>query len=177
MKYILYYSNYCEHSKRLLLTLAKQKIEVNDISYICIDRRKVVEAGICAVLDNGKEIPIPENIKEVPSLVMLNHGNAILVGDDIFNHFKKPAKQEMLEDPAAFSFTEMTGSSDQYSYLDMTPDDLSAKGNGGLRMLHDYATLNNVDRIETPPDEEDIKTTVTMEDIQKKRGEEINLNR
>ena len=46
MKYILYYSNFCEHCKRLLLFLARQKICESEISYICVDNRKEVNNEI-----------------------------------------------------------------------------------------------------------------------------------
>ena len=42
--------------------------------------------------------------------------------------------------------------SDTFSFLDMSAKDLLAKGNGGLRLLHNYATLDLQDNIETPPE-------------------------
>ena len=178
MKYILYYSNFCEHCKQLLIVLAKQKVAIDEISYICIDKRQQMDDGnMYAVLDNGKIIPIPKNISSVPSLVLLNHGNTVVVGDNILSHFKKTNKQQMLEDPSAFSFTEMSGASDKYSYLDMSNDELSAKGSGGLRMMHDYVSLEHNQRIETPPEDEPIKNDVSMEKLMKQREGEINLNR
>jgi hypothetical protein len=178
MKYILYYSNFCEHCKQLLIILAKQKVAVDEISYICIDKRQQMDDGnVYAALDNGRLIPIPKNINSVPSLVLLNHGNSVIIGDSILTHFKTPNKQAMLEDPSAFSFTEMSGASDKYSYLDMSTDELSAKGSGGLRMMHDYVSLDHNQRIETPPEDEAVKTDVSMEKLMKQREGEINLNR
>ena len=66
-------------------------------------------------------------IKSVPSLLLLNKGNKILVGSDVLNYFKPKissekvmAKQNNIE-PMAFSFTEMGISmSDSYSYWDQT---------------------------------------------------------
>jgi len=40
--------------------------------------------------------------------------------------------------------------SDTYSYLDMSSDELSAKGNGGSRQLYNYADLNQTEVISTP---------------------------
>ena len=177
MKYILYYSNFCEHSKQLLILLAKNKIALDEISYICIDKRQKTDDGkIFAQLDNGKLIPIPNNINSVPSLVMLNHGNTVLIGNKIIDHFKKSNKQQMAEDPSAFSFTEMAGASDKYSYLDMSNDELSAKGSGGLRMMHDYVSLDYNQRIETPPEDEPVKNDITMEKLMAQREGEISLN-
>ncbi|MCK4820817.1 hypothetical protein KA005_33940, partial [bacterium] len=56
--------------------------------------------------------------------------------------------------PLAFSMNEMgSGLSDNYSYLDMSAEDLSAKGNGGLRMMHSYTTLAQNQSIATPPED------------------------
>ena len=178
MKYMLYYSNYCEHSKRILLQLAKDTDNTTnkEISYICIDKRKKLDDGIYAQLENGRMIKLPPNLKEVPSLVMLNRGNSILVGEKILNNFQKPQQQVMKEDPSAFSMGEMSGLSDAYSYLDMSTTDLSAKGEGGMRMMHGYVGLDHVDKIETPPEEEESNKSLSTEEIMKKRGEEINLN-
>lgn len=56
-------------------------------------------------------------------------------------------------EPLAFSTTEMGSLSDNYSYLDMSPTDLSAKGNGGLRMMHSYSGIMDNQKIETPEDD------------------------
>jgi hypothetical protein len=44
----------------------------------------------------------------------------------------------------AFSFGGGMGDivSDTYSFLDQGPDDLEAKGNGGMRQMHNYVDLN-----------------------------------
>ena len=177
MKYILYYSNYCDHCKKLLLVLAKHKIEENEISYICIDKRKKTEEGIFAELNNGKLIPIPKNVTEVPSMLFINHGNSIITGDKILHYFKKSKGDILQDDPEAYSLTEMTGQSDQYSYLDMSSDDLSAKGDGGTRIMHGFVPLDYVDKIETPPEDDDTNNSLDMDKLMKKRNEEIHLNR
>jgi len=180
MKYILYYSNFCEHCKRLLLFLARQKICESDISYICVDNRKEVNNDIYAALTTGKMIMIPKNIKEVPSLVLLNRGNSILVGDNVKSHFTKSKKETLLTDPDCFSFNEMSGYSDSFSYLDTSADDLMAKGNGGTRIMHGFVGLDHIDKIETPQDDENSvkenQADSAMNDLIKQRDDEINLN-
>jgi hypothetical protein len=59
-------------------------------------------------------------------------------------------------EPMAFSFNDMNSygvTSDNYSFLDQTPEDLSAKGQGGLRQLRNNVTWETQDNIETPPDD------------------------
>ena len=66
--------------------------------------------------------------------------------------------------------------SDNYSFLDQSSDDLSAKGNGGLRQQHHYSTLNQSITIETPPDEyqPDKVGKISMEQLEAQRQSEIN---
>ena len=177
MKYILYYSNYCDHCKELLMILAKEKIGQKEISYICIDNRKSMNGKMYAVLNTGKMIMIPNNIKEVPSLLLLNHGNSVMVGKKIIEHFKKSERTTLMEQPEAFSFSEIGTMSDSFSYLDSTPEEMMAKGNGGLRNMHGFVSLDHIDKIETPPEEEeDTSRSVDMDSVMKKRTQEINLN-
>jgi hypothetical protein len=70
-------------------------------------------------------------------------------------------------------------SSDQYSFLDMDSDSLSAKGNGGLRQMHNYVDLNYNDKISTPEDyvnykgSNKISADVTVEKLQQQREQEL----
>ena len=43
--------------------------------------------------------------------------------------------------------------SDTYSYLDQTPDEMNAKGEGGLRQMHSYRTIDSYNKIDTPPED------------------------
>jgi hypothetical protein len=66
--------------------------------------------------------------------------------------------------------------SDNYSFLDQSSDDLSAKGSGGLRQLYNYATIDFNQTIECPAIEEKqarIGPDVTLEKLQKERNEQI----
>lgn len=58
-------------------------------------------------------------------------------------------------EPSAFSFGDQSSISDNFSFVGLTPDDLSAKGNGGLSQLHGMTPLNAafMGGIQTPPDD------------------------
>ena len=166
MSSILYYSNFCEHSKKLLQTISKADIS-KDIHFICIDKRtKDSNNKIYIILENGQKIIMPENVSRVPALLLLNQGYNVLYGEAILQHLKpkqekmvKQATQNNLE-PMAFGFSGSgfgSVTSDQYSFLDMDSDSLSAKGNGGARQMHNYVDLNYSDNISTPDDEHDYK--------------------
>jgi hypothetical protein len=169
MSCILYYSNYCEHSKKLLQTLSKTKIQ-QDIHFICIDKRVKDGNKMFIVLENGQKIIMPENVTRVPALLLLNQGYQVLYGESILQYLKPKQEVEVRRatqnnmEPMAFSFGGGGGSfgdivSDQFSFLDQAPEDLEAKGNGGMRQMHNYVDLNYADNISisTPNDEAEYK--------------------
>tara|TARA_B100000795_G_scaffold17505_1_gene11639 strand:- start:168 stop:728 length:561 start_codon:yes stop_codon:yes gene_type:complete len=154
MSYVLYYSKYCENCKKILYKVGKDKIK-NDIHFLCIDKRKAIKGKVYIVLSDGKELLMPEEIKEVPALLLLNRGNRIIYGNEILEIFNPILEKnnDIHAEPLAFSNYEMgTMLSDNYSYLDQNSDELSTKGEGGTRQMHSFATYNLKDEIETPPE-------------------------
>jgi hypothetical protein len=153
MSCILYYSKYCEVSKKYLQLLSKSDFQ-KEIHFICIDRR-VKDAKnnkTYIVLENDQKIILPENITKVPALLLLNQGYQILYGEQILQHLKPRQQQEVRVatknnmEPMAFSLGSFGGFgdivSDQYSFLDQDADELKADGNGGMRQMHNYVDLN-----------------------------------
>jgi len=108
MSSVLYYSKYCENCKKLLYELGKTDVQKN-VHFLSIDRRINRGDKIYIQLDNGHEIFMPPNITQVPSLLLLNKGNKIIVGDDVMNYFKPQIYQEKVQatennmEPLAFS--------------------------------------------------------------------------
>lgn len=152
MSCILYYSKYCEVSKKYLQLLSKSDVQ-KDIHFICIDKRvKDSNNKTYIILENGQKIILPENITKVPALLLLTQGYQVLYGEQILQHIKPKQQQEVRiatrnnMEPMAFSLGSSGGFgdivSDQYSFLDQEPDDLKADGNGGMRQMHNYVDLN-----------------------------------
>ena len=151
MSCILYYSKYCEVSKKYLQMLSKSSSQ-KDIHFICIDKRvKEANNKTYIILDNGQKIILPENVTRVPALLLLNQGYQVLYGEQILEHLKPRQEVEVRQatrnnmEPMAFSFGGGGFGdivSDQYSFLDQAPEDLEAKGNGGMRQMHNYVDLN-----------------------------------
>jgi hypothetical protein len=188
MSSILYYSNYCEHSKKLLQNLSKANVG-KDIHFICIDKRiKDASNKIFIVLENGQKIIMPENVNRVPALLLLNQGFNVLYGEAITQHLKPRQEAQVKQatfnnlEPMAFSFSSGMNNivSDNYSFLDMDSESLSAKGNGGIRQMHNYVDLNYADQISTPADETEYKNSnrlpegLTVEQLQQQRDQELN---
>jgi hypothetical protein len=181
MSCILYYSKYCDVCKKYLQLLSKT---TNDIHFICIDKRvKEANNKTFIILDNGEKIILPENVTRVPALLLLAKGYEVLYGENILNYLKpaqevqvRKATQNNME-PMAFSFN--SGGfgdivSDQYSFLDQAPEDLEAKGNGGMRQMHNYVDLNTAfsgDVSQVQANNEEFNTTIRGV---KKIGEDAN---
>lgn len=147
MSNILYFSKYCEVSKRYLQLLSRTEYHKN-IHFVCIDKRVKEMNKTYIILDDGKKMILPENVTKVPALMLLNQGYQVLYGEQILQYFKSAQKQEVKQatqnnmEPMAFSLGGGTVVSDNYSFLDQAPDELEAKGDGGMRQMHNYVDLN-----------------------------------
>ena len=187
MSTILYYSNFCQHSKSLLQNFGKSPLS-KDVHFICIDKRSTDANGKTnIILENGQKIILPDTVTKVPALLLLNDNYRVLYGDSILQHFK-PMQENVVKqatfnnnDPMAFS---LGGGgfgivSDQFSFLDMDENDLSAKGNGGVRQMHNYVNLQYSDKISTPEDDVNYKSSnkipqgLTVEQLQQQRDNDL----
>jgi hypothetical protein len=185
---ILYYSNYCKHSQKLLQTLAKVNM-ADKINFVCIDKRtkdpKTNQSYV--VLENGGKVILPPNIHNVPSLLLIKQKYKILLGDDILKHLHPQMKKEAdrsvnyAGEPQGYFLGVSAGGtnimSEQYTYYNLSPEELSAKGRGGRRQMYNYVSVNDdLQFIPTPPDTyrpDKISTDVTLENLQQKRLDEI----
>ncbi len=158
---ILYYSNYCNNCKNLLSIISRTEL-VKTIHFVCIDKRTQKNGKTYVVLESNQEVVLPDTIKSVPALLLLNDNYRVMYGDEIIqylNPIEKTSRDVATNnqgEPECFSINGGNFGgvvSDCYSFLDQDADELSAKGNGGLRQLHNYATLDHVDNISTPPDD------------------------
>jgi hypothetical protein len=168
MSSILYYSKYCEVSKKYLQLLSKSDMQ-KDIHFICIDKRvKDSNNKTYIILENGQKIILPENVTKVPALLLLNQGYQVLYGEQILQHLKPQQQQQVKQatqnnmEPMAFSLGGGSIVSDHYSFLDQDSDELGTTGNGGMRQMHNYVDLNtafsgNVSSVST---NEDFNTTI-----------------
>lgn len=191
MSSILYYSKFCDHSKKLLEVLSRSSV-IKDIHFVCIDKRLKENNKTFIILDNGQKIVMPENVNRVPALLLLNEGYKVLYGESILNHLRprqeiatKVATNSNME-PMAFSFSGGGFGdvvSDHYSFLDQNEEELKASGNGGLRQMHNYVDINNSNilsgSINTTANESEYKKGskmpegVTVEKLMEQRESEL----
>ena len=184
-KHLLFFSHNCPHSTALLEELNKQN-KLAGVDLICIDNRHVKDNIVYITLQQNQQMPLPPMINSVPSLCILpNH--EILKGVQIKHYFipitksLEQEKQKLNEEPNAFTLGKETNgsygvSSDSFSFWDSTQDELSASGNGGMKQMYSYATIEGQggEQIYTPQEKsKDSKQGITMEQLQQQRQNEI----
>jgi hypothetical protein len=195
MSCILYYSNFCEPSKKLLQTISKTQ-NVNNIHFVCIDKRvKDSNGKIFIILQNEQKLLMPESVSRVPALLLLKENYRVIYGDEIYRYLKPQVTQQIQQatknnmEPVTFqdgfgAFGGFSGCgivSDNFSFLDQSDTELSVKGNGGLRQMHNYVTLNDSMNLtmKLPQDDFDYKNDklkegeMSVESLQRRREEEL----
>jgi len=186
---ILYYSNYCKHSQKIVNTLVKGNLS-DKISFICIDKRSTdpKNGQLYISLENGTKVVMPPNVHSVPSLLLVNQNYRVIMGDEIMQHYHPQIKSKNEKamnfqgEPMGFYLGGSSGGSnimsEQYTDYSMSPDELSAKGRGGMRKLYNYVPASDdINLINTPPDNyrpDKLSNNVTIDNLQQKRIDDIN---
>jgi hypothetical protein len=186
---ILYYSNYCLHSKKILQYLAKESL-TNQLNCICIDRRtRDPKTGqIYIILENGKQLMMPPNVHSVPAMLLVKENFRVILGEEIIQYLQpKVKKQNAIAtqnqgEPMGYILNQsnngMSIVSEQFTYYNMSPEELSAKGKGAGRQMYNYVSANDdTYSIPTPPDNyrpDKLSGYVTLDSLQNQRNEEIN---
>ena len=185
---ILYYSNYCLHSKKILQFLAKEAL-TNKLNFICIDRRtRDPKTGqIHILLENGKPLLMPPNVHSVPALLLTKQNFKVILGEEIVQYLQPKVNQQNSAatknngEPLGYilnsSNNGMSIVSEQYTYYNMSPEELSAKGKGDARQMYNYVPADHgALTIPTPPDSyrpDKISGNVTLDSLQQERNDEI----
>ena len=187
---ILYYSNYCKHSQKVIKFLSKGGL-TNEVNAFCIDKRtkdpKTNQTVI--LLEDGKKALLPPNLQSAPALLLVNDNYKLILGDDIIKHFEPMMKEKLASadfgsgEPVGFAMQDFSGTtksnivSEQFTYYNLTPEELSAKGVGGRRQMHNYVTAKQDQMfIETPPDEyrpNKLDESVTIDKLQQQRNMDV----
>ena len=90
---ILYYSKYCENCKKLLNILSRSSLK-SKIHFLSVDKRLDKNGKTYILLDDGKEILLPEIINKVPAILLLSNDNKILFGDEILQYYHTELDQD-----------------------------------------------------------------------------------
>lgn len=156
MSSILYYSTLCKNCDKILNELSRTDLQ-NGIHFVCIDKRVERGGAHFVVLETGEEVLLPKEVTRVPALLLLESGNRVLFGNEIYSVFGEALEQENRtatggniepRQPEAMSTAGFHTSvhSSHYSPLDGAAehDDGSAYAS---------ATYDNIPSIETPPED------------------------
>ena len=185
---VLYYSNHCKHSQKLVQTLVKGNLS-DKISFICIDKRKLDPKTnqTYITLENSSKVIMPPNIHSVPSLLLVKQNYRVMMGDEIMTYFHPQLKQKNDQatnfqgEPMGFYLGGSSGGSnimsEKYTDYQMSPDELSAKGKGQLRQMYNYVSAaDDIQFINTPADSyrpDKLSNSVTIDTLQQKRMDEV----
>jgi hypothetical protein len=103
---ILYYSNYCPHSKKILKFITTSGL-IDKVNAICIDKRIVNpnSGQIQIVLEDGKKLLLPPNVQGVPALLIVS--KKIIPGSPLFQEFSTSNPQRYLAFIVLYSFKYM----------------------------------------------------------------------
>ena len=190
---ILYYSNYCKHCQKIIQFLSKGGL-LESINAYCIDKRRKDSRTnqTMIILENGGEALLPPNIHSVPALLLTKKNYQVVLGDEIIQHFEPTMQKKIANanlgngEPLGFSMNSFSSAgsnivSEQFTYYNMTPEELSAKGRGGQRQMYNYVSASqDLDFIQTPPDTykpDKLDESVTLDQIQEQRNNDVpNMN-
>jgi len=184
---ILYYSNYCPNSKRILKFITSNGL-IEKVNAICIDKRitNPNTGQINIVLENGKKILLPPNIQGVPALLIVSRKYSAIFGDEILQYFgpyvqnKKVEATGIIGEPIGITLGQPSAGnilSEQYTFYDMSPEELSAKGSGGSRQMGAYVSANHDNfSIQTPIDTyrpDKVGESVSIESLENARNKDV----
>jgi hypothetical protein len=184
---ILYYSNYCKHSQKIIQNLAKTNVK-DKVSFICIDKRTRDEKNnqVYVFLENGAKVILPPNVHSVPALLLVKQNYQVVYGDEIINYFQpyienqNSAATMQAGEPIGFPLERSGGTniiSEKYTNYNMSHEELSSKGKGGLRSLYNYMpAAQETIFIQTPADTykpDKLSNSVTVDTLQQERNEEM----
>ena len=186
---ILYYSNYCPNSKKVLWIISKHGL-TEKLNCINIDKRfRNNQTGqIYIQMENGRKVMIPPNVHGVPALLKVKEKYSAIFGGEIISYLEPLIKANISQmvqingEPVGTSLGQSVGGvsiiSEQYTYFNAPHEELSAKGNGAARQMYNYVSADNSTNsvIQTPPDSykpDKIGEGCTIESLQNQRNQDI----
>ena len=182
---ILYYSNYCKHSKKVLTFLVKHDI-VKSLHCLCVDKRQVNphNGQVQIMMENGTSVLLPPNIHAVPALMLLKQNYQVLLGNsNITDNFKSLISEsndiatQGNGEPMSFSLGSRDVVSEGFTMYGATPEELSAKGFGKFRNMHHYVSADgHTFSIQTPPETykpNKISQDITVDSLEQLRTDDI----
>lgn len=85
---VIYYSNQCEASRKLLQAIANKPV-ANSVHFVCIDTREKSPTSehTMIIMPDGARMPLPPTVTRVPAIMKLSD-YSVAFGDDIYVHLQ-----------------------------------------------------------------------------------------
>ena len=188
---ILYYSNLCPNSKKVLEFIREHSL-IDKLACVSIDRRfrDPVSGQYQIELENGKRAILPPNIHSVPALLIVKENYHAIFGGEIITYLtpqvRSSAMAEFNGEPMGYVLSTAAANSnivsEYFTPYDMSPDDLSAKSSSQNRQLYNYVSANHDMSYKIPTPEDSYKPnklddSATIENLQKIRNNDLPQNR
>jgi len=198
---ILYYSNFCKHSQKVVQFIVKNNL-TQQLSCICVDQRRRDNNNnqMYVVLENGKQVVLPPNLQSIPAVLCVKRNYTLVLGTDPIieylqtkfqlsqaNTYENPyIKQDaqnyrpQQREPANYDWSNRSNFSnifsESFTSFSMTNDDLSARSTSARRPLYNYTPVDQQFKIDTPEDTyrpDKVSSNVTIDTLQQQRNQEI----
>jgi hypothetical protein len=171
---ILYYSNQCQHSRKLLDYISKNSL-IDQLNCICIDKRTTDPATgqLYVQRDNGKYIMIPPNVHAVPALLIAKDNYKTLYANDIVNYLNPIVSAKISRatgvngEPVANSAFYSDVSSDKYTFYNGRISDT----------MSNYSITNHIDQMHITTPAETYKSNKMIPDEGMKLMENLQQER
>lgn len=157
----------------LLSYLAKNAL-IDKYNFLNIDRRTVdpYTQQIHIMLDRGTKALLPPNVTRVPTLILVNQKHQAIVGEDIYAYLEPTVSRGQKlavgenGEPSGFILAPSSGGvnivSETFTMYDAKPEELLAKGTGGMRQMHNYASATIEPAYITTPTEDSSSSSRAM---------------
>jgi hypothetical protein len=168
---IFYYSNYCQHSQKVLQFLVRANL-TTELNFICIDKRgrDPNTNQMYIIMENGDKILMPPNIHSVPAVLMIANNYKVIYGNEIIKNYESSIVNDKM------MATNFNGEPSGFS-LGGSGSSLLDNGSSGISL---NSTYNGRQMINTPPPEQGnnkIKESDTnkMEEMRKMQDSQLGI--
>jgi len=188
---ILYYSNLCPNSKKVLEFIRENSL-IEKMACVSIDRRfrDPVSGQYQIELENGKRAILPPNVHSVPALLVVKDNYRAIFGGEIVTYLtpqvRSSAMAEFNGEPMGYVLGSAAANSnivsEQFTAYDMSPEDLGAKASSHARPLYNYVSASHDMSYKIPTPEDNYKPnkldeSATIDNLQKMRNSDVPQNR
>jgi hypothetical protein len=185
MSDIFYYSNYCNHSKRVIEFISKNNI-IDKLSCICIDKRFVDPQTnhLLIILENGRNISMPPSVNNVPALLKVRHNHTVVIGSEAIIQYFGEDKQYVNTQQTQSNILQTNVEPISYDFglskTDISSEKFSDYGDTKVNQLNNYVEVgSNPKMINAPEDKykaDKLDSGITIDKLMQMRNQDLPQN-